>query len=93
MFTSPTHRIKYGLAHKVLISFICDENALVYLSYPCLNLCLFCPGEYDEITPSLNQAGVCILLMSLLSGNNQISGEVTFVYALLGCIWKTLGCN
>ena len=89
----PTHCIKSVLAHKASNPFITDKNTPVYLPHPCLNSCSFCLGEYSDIAPPLNRAGVCIILMDLFSGTNRISGDITFMPVLLDHIKKYPGCN
>ena len=87
----PTHCIKSMLAHKASNPFVRDKNTPVYLPHPCLNSCSFCLGEYTDIAPPLNRAGVCIILMGLFSGTNRISGNITFMPVLLEHIKNTLG--
>ena len=89
----PTHCIKSVLANKSSNPFVNDKNAPVYLPPPCLNSCSFCLGEYSDIAPPLNRAGVCIILMDLFSGTNIISVDITFMPVLLDNIKKYPGCN
>jgi len=89
----PTHCIKSVLTYKSSNPFKQNTSAPVCLPHPCLHSCSFCQGEYDSITPSISQAGVCAILMDLFSGNNRISGDITFVPVLLDKIKKYPGCN
>ena len=65
MLVVPTHCIKSVLAHKASNPFGRDRNTPVYLPPPCQCSCSFCLGDYADIAPSLNPAGVCMLLMDL----------------------------
>ena len=89
----PTHCLKSVLAYKSSNPFKHNEIEPVYLPHPCLNSCSFCQGEYDTIAPAISRAGVCSILMDLFSGNNRISGDITFVPVLLDKIKKYPGCN
>ena len=89
----PTHCIKSVLAHKASNPFVQDKNAPVSLPHPCKILCSFCLGDYSDITPGLNCAGVCILLMDLFSGSNRISGDITFVTVLMDHTKRYPGYN
>lgn len=77
------HCIKSVLTHKSSNPFRQNLDMPVYLPLPCLNLCSFSQGEYDNITPLISQSGVCKILMDLFSENNRISGDITFVPVLL----------
>ena len=89
----PTHCIKSVLAHKSSNPFRHDLDKPVYIPPPCLHSCSFCVGEYDSITPPISRAGVCTILMDLFSGNNRISGDITFVPVLLDKMKKYPGSN
>ena len=93
MLVVPTHCIKSVLAHKASNPFGRDRNTPVYLPHPCQYSCSFCLGDYGEFIPSLNCAGVCMLLMDLFSVSNRISGDITFITVLLDHIKKYKGCN
>ena len=93
MLVVPTHCIKSVLAHKASNPFGRDRNTPVYLPHPCQYSCSFCLGDYADIAPSLNRAGVCMLLMDLFSGSNRIRGDITFIPVLLDHIKKYKGCN
>ena len=89
----PTHCIKSVIAHKAANHFSNNTGAPVYLPHPCRILCSFCTGEYDGITPPLIRGGVCKVFMDLFSGNNRISGDITFMPVLVDQIKKYAGCN
>ena len=59
----PMNCIKSVLAHTALNPFNNDRNTPVYLPLPCRYSCSFCLGDYSDITPALNRAGVCIVFM------------------------------
>ena len=56
-------------------------------------MCSFCQGEYGSITPPISRSGVFIILIDLFSGNDRISGDITFVPVILDKIKKYPGCN
>ena len=89
----PMHCIKSVLAHKASNPFTRDSNTPVYLPHPCKYSCSFCLGDYTDITPPLNRAGVCIVLMDLFSGSNRIGGDITFLPVLCDKIKIYPGCN
>ena len=89
----PTHCMKSVLAHRSSTPFKQKLGMSVYLPHPCLNSCYFCQDEYDSITPTIIRVGVWIILMDLFSGDNRISGDITFVPVLLDNIKKYSGCN
>ena len=89
----PTHCTKSVLAHKTSNHFVQILNTPLYLPHPCQYSCSFCLGDYGDITPSLNRDGVCMILMDLFSGDNRISGDITFVPVLLDKIKQSPGCN
>ena len=47
----PIHYIKSVLVHKSAIPFFRNDRASDYLPSPCMVLCSFCTGEYDDIIP------------------------------------------
>ena len=79
----PTHCINSVSVHKVSNPFVQVRNTPLYLPRPCKYSCLFCLGDYGNIAPSLNRAGVCMALMDLFSGGNRTSGDITFLPVLL----------
>ena len=89
----PTHCIKSVLAHKNSNPFNHKANIPIYLPHPCLHSCSYCCGEYNDMFPSLIRNGVCSVLMDLFSGDNRISGDITFVPVLLDRIKKYPNVN
>ena len=50
--------------------------------------CSYCVGDYKKIFPPIIKEGVCLVLMDLYSGENRISGTITFDLVLLTAIRK-----
>ena len=89
----PTHCLKSVLAHKSANPFLHERGAPTYLPHPCLDSCSFCCGEYKKLFPPLVRNGVCLVLMDLFSGDNRISGDITFIPVLLDRIKKYPNAN
>ena len=59
----------------------------------CNDACSYCVGDYKKMFPPVIKEGVCLVLMDLYSGENRISGTITFDPVLLTAIKKYPDCN
>ena len=92
IFYLPTAYYRF-FADRTADPFDRKSGKIRYMPPPCLTSCSFYTGKYDKLFPAIIRGGVCAVIMDLFSGENRISGTITFYPMLIESIIKYKGCN